>query len=96
MFSNYNPFKIYLDNKKLNNFIKPFANIENFCKNDCNNCRYCNEFAVKSIDFEKSKDNSELARKFYKENDQFKKLIDLINSSNNNEKDINISFNFNN
>ncbi len=34
-FSPTNNFKIHMDNKKLDGFIKPFVEKDNFCKNDC-------------------------------------------------------------
>jgi collagenase-like PrtC family protease len=75
MFAKLTSFSVYVDNKKLDGFIKPFFEIENFCKNNCSQCRYCESFAKKCIDYDQAKEVVELAKKFYNDYDQYKKLL---------------------
>lgn len=44
---------VYIDNKKLNGFIRPFVDKSGFCKNMCNNCGYCDSFVDKVMDVSK-------------------------------------------
>lgn len=41
---------VYIDNKKLDDFIRPFAEKENFCRNMCDKCGYCDSFVEKAMD----------------------------------------------
>ncbi len=79
MFNFRYSFKVYLDNKKLDGFITPFVNQENFCRNDCSHCRYCEAFAPKCMDRKEAEATIKAAKKFYHEFDQFKGLIDRLN-----------------
>ena len=76
MFAKLTSFKVHLDNKKLEGYIKPFFEKENFCNNDCKNCRYCETFVKKCIDYDRAGEVVKLAREFYNEYDQYKKLIE--------------------
>lgn len=78
MFAKLTSFAVFVDNKKLEGFIKPFYEKENFCKNDCKNCRYCESFARKCISYPEVKEVVRLAKSFYKDYDQYKKIIDGI------------------
>lgn len=80
MFAPMNSFKILIDNKKLDGFIKPYYEVENFCKNECTSCNYCENFARKCIDFEKAAGVIRLADEFYSSYDQFRKMIEFIKS----------------
>lgn len=82
MFAPLNNFNVFVDNKKLDGFIKPFYEIENFCTNDCTKCNYCESYARKSIDYKKTKEVMRLARKFYEDYDQYKRMINAIDSGN--------------
>jgi collagenase-like PrtC family protease len=75
MFNTRYSFKVFLDNKKLEGFIKPYYEKENFCKNDCARCGYCEAFARKSIDYEKGLEVIHSAKTFYTEYDQYKEAI---------------------
>lgn len=79
MFNPRYSFRVYLDNKKLDGFLKPYYEIENFCKNDCDNCNYCRSFAGKCISIRESEEIIQAAKEFYNEYDQFKKLVDSVN-----------------
>lgn len=89
MFATMNSFKIFVDNKKLDGFLKPFYEIENYCKNDCTACNYCESFARKTkvIDYEEAEKVIELARDFYNEYDQYKQVLETVNAENNDGTD---------
>lgn len=44
---------VYIDNKKLDGFIRPFVDHEGFCKNMCDSCGYCDSFVDKAMDVSK-------------------------------------------
>ena len=70
-----NSFRIFMDNKKLDGFIKPFFQEENFCTRDCAHCGYCDRFAEKVLDYGKAGTIKNLADKFYSEYDKFTCMI---------------------
>lgn len=74
-FSPTNNFKIHMDNKKLDGFIKPFVEKDNFCKNDCDSCNYCNNYIQKSIDYQKTSEVFSLAGEFYSKFDEFINMV---------------------
>lgn len=95
MFSTLNNFNAYLDNKKLDGFIKPFYEKEEFCKNDCQECNYCGAYIKKAVDMEKATAMKELYDKFYNEYDQFNRQVNSVNvkqSDSNNDVDIDFDF----
>lgn len=97
MFATMNNFKIYVDNKKLEGYLKPFAEIENFCKNTCEDCKYCESFARKAIDLKKADEMIDLARDFYQRFDQYKKMIHSVNPESTieiEENQMDVSFDF--
>ncbi len=57
LFGNFAPQRnhgFYIDNKKLDNFIKPFKNSDKFCQeNTCSKCNHCRKFSIDSVDEEK-------------------------------------------
>jgi collagenase-like PrtC family protease len=75
MFAKLTGFSVYVDNKKLDGFIKPFFEKENFCKNHCSICRYCESYAKKCIDYKQAQEVVKMAGEFYNEYDQYKKLL---------------------
>jgi len=62
LFSTNFKYKFYVDNKKLDDFIKPFTEPTLFCHNNCNDCGYCKGFAETSIDRERGKALMEIAQ----------------------------------
>jgi predicted nucleic-acid-binding Zn-ribbon protein len=50
LFVSGNPSIVNIDNKKLDDFIKPFLQNKNFCTNSCNECHYCEGYVNKAID----------------------------------------------
>jgi hypothetical protein len=95
MFYWQNSFKIPIDNKKLEGFIKPFLTIDDFCKRDCEKCRYCETFAKKIIDYQKAAAVIHSAEDFYREFDKFNDMIHsstIVNEDNYQEEKINLDF----
>ena len=82
MFYDINKFKVILNNKKLEGFIKPFFEKKIICKHDCDRCNYCETFAKKVIDFDSAIEIKNLAEQFYPDFDQFNELLNSINKSN--------------
>jgi collagenase-like PrtC family protease len=74
MFALMNRFDIFVDNKKLEGFIKPFYEKDNFCASNCMECNYCKSFVKKCIDCEKAKETMDLAVEFYSGYDSFNEL----------------------
>lgn len=75
LFSPLNNFKVRLENKKLDGFIKPFFEKKDFCRDDCSQCGYCDSFARKCVDHESGREIISAARQFYDEYDQYTKLM---------------------
>ncbi|GKX31192.1 peptidase U32 [Vallitalea longa] len=77
-FHSTNAFKVYIDNKKLDSFLKPFRTNDNFCKNNCDACNYCNKFVGKVVDLEQTKEVFDAATKFYQQCDHFNNSVKKI------------------
>lgn len=75
-----NNFKIAMDNKRLDGFIKPFYEEKLVCQNDCDQCGYCDRFARKCIDFNKAEEIARLSEEFYNGYDQFKKALAKVDN----------------
>jgi len=67
--------KLSLDNRKLDGFLKPFVEDEDFCRRDCTACDYCESFARKCFDVDAAKKVAAAATQFIKQNDKFTQLI---------------------
>jgi collagenase-like PrtC family protease len=78
-------FNVYIDNKKLDGFIQRFYQEEDFCQNNCTACGYCDSFAAKAIDAQKTRNVYENARRFHAALDKFKEMIDTLNKKNHGE-----------
>lgn len=50
LFSSNFKFKFFIDNRKLDGFLDGLYANRDRCHHDCNNCRYCDEYARKSIE----------------------------------------------
>ena len=81
MFSPTNSFQIYVDNKKLDNFIEPFVKINGFCKNNCLECNYCEKFAKEHMDYQDIDKVFQLAENFYNQYDQFNNMVKEVETS---------------
>jgi hypothetical protein len=75
-----NNFKIPIDNKRLDGFIKPFYEEKLVCQNDCDQCGYCDRFARKCIDYNKAEEIARLSKEFYNGYDQFKKALAKVDN----------------
>lgn len=91
MFYSINNFKVYLDNKKLEGFIKPFYENKKFCVKDCYSCNYCSNFAKKVIDYREAQESIDLAHRFYSEYDEFTRAINK-NRTQEIKSEVNIDF----
>jgi len=83
MFDPTSSFRVFIDNKKLDGFTKPFFEKENFCKHDCIHCSYCDNFAKERIDCKKAGEIIQLTRGFIDEYDQFREILNSLDSSKN-------------
>jgi collagenase-like PrtC family protease len=78
MFAKLTGFSVYVDNKKLENFIKPFVEKECFCKNTCSDCRYCQTWSKKCINEELYNKVVKMASEFYKDFDQYQTILNSL------------------
>lgn len=77
----FNPtshFRVRLNNKSLDGFILPFTQTENFCKNDCLNCNYCDSFAERCVDKGEVNSIHESANEFLMHYDEFRNILESI------------------
>jgi collagenase-like PrtC family protease len=75
MFNPMTKFRVFIDNKKLDGFLEPFYKKKYFCGNDCEDCRYCDLFAEKSIDYKKAEETVNMAKEFYEGYDDYRDII---------------------
>lgn len=65
LFQPYNSFQPYIDNKKLDNFIKPFYENRDYCQGVCEKCGYCLSYLEKASDLATIKATNALAHQLY-------------------------------
>jgi len=75
IFAPYNSFQPYLENKKLEGFIKAFYDKPDFCKDTCDSCGYCEGYARKSMDPSQVVELNAKAHSFYKSYDGYTKFL---------------------
>ncbi|MGD2087801.1 MAG: U32 family peptidase [Candidatus Aminicenantes bacterium] len=80
LFAPMNTFKVFVDNKKLEGFIKPFVEKDNFCTRDCPACNYCETFAKKCINIREAEEINRAAKQFYQQYDRYNNMIKEINA----------------
>jgi collagenase-like PrtC family protease len=78
MLGDLTKFKVNLDNKKLDGYIKPFVENDRFCRHNCGQCRYCENFLRKQFDVKEIEGIQHMAREFLGEYDQYKKLLGSV------------------
>ncbi len=78
MFNPTTHFRVFVDNKKLDGFIKPFYQKENFCKDNCEHCGYCESFARKCIEENQLKEVYHTAKEFFSQYDKFTRMLEHI------------------
>jgi collagenase-like PrtC family protease len=88
MFDPTTSFKVVIHNKKLDGFIEPFYKKENFCKNFCEACNYCETAARNCIDYEKARETIKAANMFYSQYDEFERLLEVITNPGNKMNDL--------
>jgi len=88
-------FTSFIDNKKLEGFIKPFVENERFCKKYCDQCKYCNNFAELCVDKEKTNEIYSSATNFYKEFDGYSKMITKLKEEEKSNNSLNNHIDFN-
>ncbi len=83
MFGTLNSFdgKIFVDNKKLDGFLKPFAEEKLVCRKNCPDCKYCETAARKAIDYEKAEEVIRMAKQFYHDYDSYGKMLDGLGTA---------------
>ncbi len=99
LFSTHFRYKYYVDNKKLDGFVKGFFENRNLCRNDCEHCNYCKTFAEKSVVFDERtlllQQSSKMFDTHFNEYKQMVKSIsiDLEEEPMKEDDDIEIAFN---
>ncbi|MBU3198528.1 U32 family peptidase [Clostridium estertheticum] len=76
LFAPYNAFQPYMDNKKLDGFVKGFYDHPGLCSDVCEKCNYCDKYASKCMDKEIVKGINKQAIDFYWEYDKYKNYIE--------------------
>ncbi|MFW6151719.1 MAG: U32 family peptidase [Verrucomicrobiota bacterium] len=75
MFAPADNFRLKIQNKSLDGFIKPFAEVNGFCAKDCTSCNYCENFARKVIDYDDTRNSLREVHDYLAANDPYKKII---------------------
>jgi collagenase-like PrtC family protease len=75
MFDPMTKFRVPIENKKLDGFLEPYAKKPHFCSHYCPDCRYCEGFAKRSIDYKKAAEVVALANEFFRDYDLFNQAI---------------------
>lgn len=75
LFAPYNSFQPYINNKKLDGFVKRFYDYPNFCNDLCGACGYCESIAKMCMDLEQVEDLNAKALEFYGSMDNFTKEV---------------------
>jgi collagenase-like PrtC family protease len=81
MFTKYNSFQAYIDNKKLEGFVETFFDNHSFCLDNCKKCNYCLSYAEKSIDIEQAEELNMQGLLFFNEFDHYKSEIEELNKN---------------
>lgn len=72
LFSPYNSFQPYIENRELDGFVEQFYKNRSFCKDSCQECGYCVSYAKKSMDYEEVEKLNQSARNFFGSIDGYK------------------------
>ncbi len=76
LFSPYNAFQPFVDNKSLDGYIERF--LKGPCDDLCDQCGYCKKFAEKSMKKTETLERNEQATKFFTEFDTYQRDIEKI------------------
>lgn len=80
IFAQYNSFQVYIDNKKLKGFLRPFATGKLTCEDICEECRYCYNYMSRSTFIDDAKIKNENCQKFFQDYDKYKITINQLSS----------------
>lgn len=75
IFAPYTSFQPYIDNKKLDHFVKKFFDDPDFCRNVCARCKYCERFAKKSMDQGQAAELNKKALAYFEEVDNYTRVL---------------------
>ena len=99
LFAPYNSFQPFIDNKKLDGFVKTFYDNPSFCSDTCDSCKYCESYAKKSMDFDSTENLNREASNFYNAYDDYTLFVNKHTLKANSrelfdEKDLNFEYDF--
>lgn len=75
IFAQYNSFQPYVDNKKLDGYVKLFYDKPDFCKDICDSCGYCEYYARKCMESNHVEELNAKALSFYRNIDGYMKVL---------------------
>jgi len=75
-------FHPHIPNKKLDNFIQPFIENDNFCSNDCHGCQYCDLFFADKINKREVERLYSIGESFIREVDSFIQIMPSLKLNN--------------
>lgn len=78
LFNSLNSFGFYLDNKKLNGFVDKYYQNKDFCRLDCDSCKYCDNFVDRCIDAKEAEVIRKRAQVYYSECDPVKQSVQKV------------------
>ncbi len=98
IFAKYNSFQPYIDNKKLDGYVKRFYDEPDFCKDVCDSCGYCENYARKCMEYHEVEELNSKALSFYRNIDGFTKTLKNYQETNEkkifDESELNLDFDF--
>jgi collagenase-like PrtC family protease len=74
IFAPYSSFQPYIDNQKLDGFVKRFFDDPGFCRNTCAGCGYCESFARRCMSMEETEELNKEALAYFNEIDNYTRL----------------------
>lgn len=75
IFAPYTAFQPYIDNQKLDGFVKKYFHDPLFCKNTCATCKYCEGYARKSMNIKDVEELNRKALEYFEEIDGYKQEL---------------------
>lgn len=78
LFAPNDQFRLNLDNRLLDGFLKPFFDQPGFCHRDCSVCDYCEQWARKCFGDETARKTAQGAVAMIKQLDPFRRMIEAL------------------
>ena len=75
MFAPADQFRLHVDNRLLDGFLKPFVDHPGFCRRDCSTCDYCEQWAQKCFGDETVRKAALATVAFIRQHDPYSRLI---------------------